>query len=237
MRNKPKKSAGELQYLLRPESLKEQLKRLLHNRQAWLVSLYSAVVYVSIFLLAAIWGPNYLEARGLSQTAAAYIISISWLGYAAGCLFFGALSDATHKRKSSLIYCAAIGLIASIVIIFWSTPNKVIYGSAFFLLGLAASGQNVGFAAISEHVDTRIKSTALGLNNAAITLFSAFLPILIGWLVTISSGGSAEHLTPHDFFLGFSVMPILYLVGLVVSTIWIKETYCKPQKGLTKLSV
>lgn len=237
VRNKPKPDTGELQYLLRPESLKLQLQRLLHNSQAWLIALYSAVVYVSIFLLAAIWGPDYLQARGLSQTAAAYIISISWVGYAIGCPLFGALSDTMHKRKPALIYCAIIGLVATNLIIFWPTASKLTYGIAFFLLGLAASGQNVGFAAISEHVDTRIKSTALGLNNAAITLFSAFLPILVGWLVSISADGSATNLTPHNFLLGFTIMPILYMLGLIISLFWIKETYCKPQKGVTKLSI
>ncbi|MBN2690169.1 MAG: MFS transporter [Gammaproteobacteria bacterium] len=237
VRNKPKNATGDMQYLLRPEAIKPQLQRLLGNRQAWSIALYSAVVYVSIFLLAGVWGPDYLQLRGLSQTAAAYILSVAWIGYAVGCPLFGALSDVMRKRKPPLILCAIIGIVATLVIIFWQSPNQFIYGTAFFLLGLAASGQSVGFAVISEHVDTRIKSTALGLNNAAITLFSAILPVLVGWLVDVSSGGLASNLTPQDFFLGFMSMPILYLVGLLISIFWIKETYCKPQKAVTKLLI
>lgn len=237
VRNKPKHKTGSVQYIQRPESLKQQLKRLMHNRQAWFIAIYSGFVYVSIALLAAVWGPDYLESRGFSQVAAAYIISVSWIGYAIGCPLFGALSDFMRKRKPSLVYCSFIGLIATVMIMFWPFANKLVYGAMFFLLGLAAAGQNVGFAAISEHVDVRIKSTALGLNNSTMTTLSAFLPLLVGWLITVSAGEKAISFSPHDFMLGFAVMPVLYIIAAVVSMFFIKETYCKPQRGITKLSV
>ncbi len=238
VKNKPKDHHKELIFLRKKEKLTVLLVRLMKNKQAWYVAFYSATNYVSIALLGAIWGTEYLQAHGLSQAVAANMISLSWLGYAVGCPLLGALSDIARRRKPTLIACSLLGLLTTTAITYFSVgAAHWVYGVLFFSLGIAASGQNIGFAVISEHVDMGIRATALGLNNGAIMLFDTTLPPLMGYCIYLSAGSHTTVLRPENFTVGFTVMPLLYIISLFIVMFFIKETYCKPQKEAIKLVV
>lgn len=230
VRNRPRDSVKKLIHLRSNVSFKASLMKLLSNSQAWFISLYSAVTYAPVALLGAIWGTEYLESHGLTQHDSAYIVSLAWLGYAVGCPLLGAISDISKRRKQLIVLCAFIGLVVTSMISYLPTQTPWIYGVLFFGLGIAATGQNIGFAAITEHVDSHSRATALGLNNGAITTFDTFIPPLASYFIYLSAGGSAEHLEPRNFTVGFTIMPVLYCIGLIVSWFFIKETYCKPQR-------
>jgi MFS family permease len=238
VRNKPRGGEQALVYLRQAEPLKSSLLRLLKNSQAWAVAFYSATVYISIVLLGAIWGTEYLQARGLSQNTAADMVSLAWLGYAIGCPLFGALSDIAKRRKPTLIFCAIVGLICTIMITYLPLGGRHwVYSILFFALGLAASGQNVGFATIAEHVSLSTRATALGLNNGMITLFGSIIPPLVSYFIYLSTGPQSTGFVAKNFLLGFSLMPLFNLVALLIATFAIRETFCKPQKEAIKLSI
>ncbi len=237
VKNKPKESTKKVYFLQRPESLYIQTKRLMSNPQVWMIALFSATVYVSISLLSAVWGTDYLEAKGFTQETAAYMISIAWIGYAIGCPALGLFSDLLRRRKPALILSALLGLLSILLIIFYPFPNTYIFALAFFVFGIAAAGQNVGFAIISEQVTPKVRATALGLNNGMIGLFSAILPPLVSLLIILPANNNLSLLTPHDFLWAFLSMPLLYAIALVISVFYIKETYCRPQKETVILSV
>ncbi|MAZ39828.1 MAG: MFS transporter [Legionellales bacterium] len=237
VRSKPRDGERHLIYLEKKTDLKKSLLSLVSNRQAWSIALYSAANYVPIALLGAVWGTSFLEAQGLTQSQAADVISLSWLGYAIGCPLVGATSDFTHRRKPLLILCAILGLVITSVVTYMPNLSLYIYAGLFFMLGLAASGQNIGFATISESVDLGAKATALGMNNGAITLASAIIPPLVSYFINLSAGGHISHLQPENFYMAFALLPILYLIALGLSTFVIKETYCKPQKAVIHVNL
>jgi len=237
IKNKPEADTQAVIRLKRTESLPKQIKKLFKNRQAWGTALYSALVYIAIFILGAIWGTDYLEAKGLTQTTAAYCISISWIGYAIGCPLLGIISDITKRRKPLLIIASILGFISTITMIYWQNPSVIVFGITLFFIGIAASGQSVGFAFIAEHVDSGTKSTALGLNNGMITLFSSILPPITGWLIDVSSDGNFGHLTPENFYWALIVLPIFYIAAFLISTFLLKETFCRSQKEVALLSI
>lgn len=236
VKNKPQGEQGTLLFLSKNESILLRLQRLFRTKQAWIVAVYSASVYVSIAVMAAVWGTDYLQAVGLPQKSAAYMISIAWIAYAIGCPGFGFLSDLTKRRKPFLILCATLGLASMSLILYGHFTSKAVYEVLFFMLGLAATGQNIGFAAIAEHTSPDTKASALGLNNGLITLSGAILPLAVSYLISLSSGSSsAQHLPLHSFVFGLSLLPVAYLISLIASIFLFKETYCKPQKGLILL--
>lgn len=239
VKNKARDKTEKFILLEKPRSTWGALKQMVKNKQVWLIAFYSGTSYGAIALLGAIWGTQYLQTRGLTQDTAAYCVSMAWIGYAVGCPLMGVLSDLTRRRKPSLIFCAALGIIVTLFIAYYSISSAWIYAVLFFLLGIGASGQNVGFAAISEQVANHARSAALGVNNAAIISFDTFMPVVIGYLITLSAGnihGNVSQLKPGDFAIAFSIMPILYLLGLLVAIFFINETYCKPQKETIVLS-
>ncbi len=235
MRNKPRGAQNNTIYLTHEKPLLTRLKQLFKNPQAWVIALYSGGNYFSMALLGAIWGTQYLQVRGLTQAHAASIISLMWLGYAVGCPLAGVTSDLLKRRKVVLIACAVFGVLASSLITYVQL-NLVLYCVVFFCLGLAASGQNVGFAAIAEHVGVDIRATALGMNNGMMEVFSASFPIIVGVLINQASHGDSKHLVASDFYVAFSVMPIAFTIALVLAIFFIKETYAKPQKEIIRLS-
>lgn len=237
VKNEPRNEERTLIFLSYHEPFKDRLIKLIKNKQAWTVAFYSATVYVSMALLGTIWGTEYLEVRGLPQATAASIISLAWLGYALGCPLLGALSDVTKRRKPTLIFCAGLGLFATMGIIYFPLIHSYwTYGGLFFLLGFAASGQNVGFATIVEHADVSTKATSIGLNNGVITLFSAFIPPILSYFIYLAAGNNLN-LRPENFTLPFTLMPVLYTASLILSGFLIQETYCKPQKEAIMLQV
>ncbi|OGT46142.1 MAG: MFS transporter [Gammaproteobacteria bacterium RIFCSPHIGHO2_12_FULL_38_11] len=238
VKNKPRDKKNTLIFLEQKKTLKEHLQRLMKNKQAWSVAFYSGTLYVSIAILGAVWGTAYLEARGYSQSFSADMISFAWLGYAIGCPLLGFISDAIHRRKPILLFSALMGFFVTCSINYISfVHDHWMYIILFFCLGIAASGQNIGFATMSEHVDTRTRATGLGLNNAIITSFGVFMPLIVSVCVGFASHENLTHLTAQDFMLGLSSMPILYLTAFLICLLCIKETYCKPQKELIKLKV
>jgi MFS family permease len=234
-KNKPRGKEATLIYLTTEKPLSMRLLILIKNKQVWFIALYSATIYVSIALLGAIWGTEYLQAKGLTQSHAADMVSISWLGYAIGCPLLGAVSDLTHRRKPVLIFCALLGLCSTSYLLYGMSNNSLwIYGILFFALGITASGQNVGFATISEQVNHTTRATALGLNNGTIMLTSAIIPPIASYFIYITAG-SSKQLTPHDFLSGLSIMPIVCLIALFIAIFYIKETFCKPQRDTIML--
>lgn len=237
VKNKPRDGDQSLIFLNVETPFKKRLLKLINNQQAWAVALYSGTCYVSIALLAAVWGTEYLQSRGLSQEHAAEMISMAWLGYAIACPLIGAISDFCKRRKPFLIFSGAVGFISTLGIVYLSLSHYAwIYSILFFGLGVAAAGQNIGFATIAEHVDQETRATALGMNNGAITLFGAFLPPLVSYFIYLSAGAGVTHFKSHDFILALSVMPLLYAVAIMIAVFFIKETYCKPQKEAIVLS-
>jgi MFS family permease len=233
VKNKTRGKGDNFVRLERPRPFINSLKQMVKSKQVWFIAIYSGTSYGAIALLGAIWGTEYLQTRGLSQDAAAYCVSTAWIGYALGCPLMGFISDLTKRRKPGLIFCAALGIVITLLITFSSISFAWLYALLFFLLGIAASGQNIGFAAIIEHVPTNTRAAALGVNNAAVISFDTFMPPIIGYLIALSAGhihGNVDQLRPENFSVAFLIMPILYTLGLLIALFLIKETYCKPQK-------
>jgi len=231
VKDKPRGRQGSLLLLSKNELILARFKSLLKIKQVWVVGIYSASIYVSISVMSALWGTSYLEAVGLSQTSSAYMISIAWVAYAIGCPVFGFLSDITKRRKPFLIICAVLGLVSTSLILYGGFASSAAYEVLFFTLGLAATGQNIGFAAITEHASPDSRASALGFNNGLIFLLIVVVPLVISYLICLSNGSSnAQNLPMHSFIFGLSVLPIVYFIALVISCFFFKETYCRPRQ-------
>ena len=232
VRNGPTRDAEKVTYLSHAEPLLTQLKRLFTSKQAWAIALYSGLLYVSAPLLGAVWGTDYLEVKGFSQNWAATLVSLVWAGYAIGCPLLGALSDLLKLRKPILMMTAVFGLCATLGIIFVPGHSTWVFGGLFLLLGLAASGQNVAFAIMSEHVDNNIRATAMGLNNGMMVMAGAIMPLLVSFTIHLPASG-INSMHSSDFTFGFLLMPLLMLLALLMVTFAIRETYARPQFGAT----
>jgi MFS family permease len=232
IRNKPKEFKYQTIFLQIPESLWKRLICLLKDLQAWWIVIYATVNYMTIALLGAVWGTTYLQARGMTHSVAAFVSSMIWFGLAIGAPTVGFISDRMKRRKSVMIFCAALGIIITLAIIYWPGKSKELFALLFFGLGIAGSGQSVSFALMSEHVATNLHATALGFNTAVITFSATFIIPLISLLIQFSIHG---HVTTDiiyqqkDFTLSLLSLAGLYALGLFIAIFALKETYCRQQ--------
>jgi len=233
----PKGSGADAMQFLKPMmSLKEQIKRLMTNGQAWSVAVYSALIYTAIATLGAIWGTRVMIAKGLDQEAAADIISILWIGYAIGCPVTGFISDSLKRRRSVLIVLGIMAMVSTGLLRFVDSDSFLLFAVIFFLIGFAGGAQNIGFATIVEKVSDRLSATSMGLNNGLMLLFDTFNPIIFGLLVTITlKNKDSDDFVSSNFDFALAYLPALCLLATLIAIFLIRETYCKPQKGVTML--
>ncbi len=209
--------------LRRPQKTKLLFLKIFSRTQAWYIALFSASVYFAIEYLSENEGRIFLELKGFNTSFASYMITISWIGYAFGCPLLGFLSDYFERRKNLLVVSALSGVIAILLVIFSETRQLLMIG--FFLLGIAASGQSVGFAIIAEQFKKQFVPIGLALNNAMLTVFIATNAPVIS-LMLDKAKQRADFGLP-DYYMAFSVLIVVSVIALIISLLFIKETFCK----------
>lgn len=237
VRNTPARKQGDIIFLdPNKESLGQSLLLLAKNHQAWFIVFYAGIVYVCLPLLGAYWGTSFLQARGLNRDIAASLSSMLWIGFAVGALLTGKISDSIKRRKPLLLFCAFIGVIASGLIVYWPSTPILFYGTLFFCIGLASSGCSVSIAIISEHVESKLYATAIGLNNSLIAFLAASIPPAISFIIQRSAvKTNSAYLNVANFQSGFFLMPIIYAVAFFICLFFIRETYCRSQFDIVKV--
>ncbi|PIS02469.1 MAG: MFS transporter [Chlamydiae bacterium CG10_big_fil_rev_8_21_14_0_10_42_34] len=219
--------------LHKDESFLTNIKILLSVPQIWWIITYAGFNYVALPLLGAFWGTAYLESRGFDKPSAAFMVSMIWVGLAAGSVLFGRFSDATRRRKPSIIICAALGIVGSLFILITTSMNTYYLSFLFFIVGVAGSGQNISFALIAERSPQYLHATAFGINNTAIMAFAALIPpVVTSFMHNISQN---KKLTEASFEQGLIVIPVFFAISLLITLFGIRETYCKQQDEIHEI--
>jgi len=236
LRNKPKRTSHAIVHIETGQALSKKLHSLVRSPQAWATMLFAATNYASVPLLGAFWGTSYMQVRGFSQSEAAFIASMVWLGLAVGCPIAGRVSDAIKRRKTCLSTLSALGFVASIVALYFPIHSLPALCIAFFLIGFAGAGQSVSFATISEQVSSKLKATVLGFNNLGIITFAAIVPPIVSSFMHGLQNSANEH-TAEGFKTGLTIIPILFILSFVIGSFLVKETFCRPQKEPLRVSI
>ncbi len=226
-----REKADKYVILYKPEKISTSLLRLFSRAQPWYIALLSTSLYFAVEYLSENEGRAFLGLKGIAPDGAGYMLTLSWIGYAVGCPLWGFLSDFLERRKSVLKYSSVLGVIAIVMVLYSS--SKLHLQIAFFLLGTSAAGQTVGFALMAEQFKKQFVAVGFGLNNGMITGVSAINAPIIGLLLDHVSKGKTPALP--DYLYAFNVLVAIALLAVVISTFFIKETYCKSAVELTVL--
>lgn len=229
VRNNDSPVENEVRFLEKKEPILKSLKKIFTMKEMWCIAIYSALVYFSIEYLAENSTPAFLHLSGYTAVFAGYMITLSWLGYAIGCPLLGFISDRIKRRKSVMI-AASLFAVIGLFMIFYMTQFGFCVIAGFFLLGMGASGQSLGFAAIAEQSQKQYVAAGMGFNNAMIMTCVAIIGPMIGYILMLVSGGKSHGFTLDDFHTAFAFILGIAVIGLLLAIFGIKETYCKPQK-------
>ena len=211
--------------------VKKSLGIVMGNLQTWWVALYAFSNWAPITAFAMLWGVPYLVGLyKISSTLAATAVAMIWIGLAVASPILGWLSDKIGRRVILLSIMAGLGVIFSGIALWVSVPLWVMF-ILLFGFGIATGGQILSFAVIKDFNPIEVTGAAIGFNNMAVVAGGAIFQPFVGWLLQYFWDGKIENGTPLYSALNYKyallVVPICFLVGLVVSMFFIKETYCK----------
>jgi MFS family permease len=229
VKNNPK-DIGQFKIISKPSPIYLNISSIIRQKQTWFIAVYSALAYFSLEYFSENEGKVFIEMNGFSSSFSSYMITIGWLGYAIGCPLLGYISDLTKRRKI-LMVAAAIFCFISVLLIVFFPISKLILSISFFMLGVGAAGQSIGFAIMAEQCSKFYLAAGLGFNNAMIAIVCAVNAPIIGWL--LDSHSQTESLSRQDYTFAFSFILILVSGALITSIFFIKETYCRPTKEYT----
>lgn len=208
----------------------QSLVTVLSNRQTWLNAFYAGFLYGPSTVIGESLGPAYLQyGRGMSEHAAAFAVSLIFIGWVFGGPLAGYLSDKLGKRKPIMIASAAFGLIFTCIFVFSKNLSPGIIYAVFFLFGLTNSGVAIAYAVATEINKIWVIGTAIAFTNMLSIFVGASLQPIVGYLVDYVSSGrgyDVASLLLSDFQFGLKILPLSSLVALILS-LFVKETYCK----------
>jgi MFS family permease len=212
----------------------QRLRQVCGNKQTWLVGFYSFLIWAPITVFTELWGVPFLSsAYNLSKPVASAACAMTWLAIGIGSPLIGWWSDRIGKRCLPLSICAISGILAILVIAYVPHLSMGMLYVLLFMFGFAASGQSLAFGLVKDNNHPNVTGTAIGFNNMSVVAGGVLLQPLASWLVQLHWNGTmlgnAPVYTAGDYQASFFLLPVCYLIALVVSTRFLKETYCKQQ--------
>ncbi|MCB1085277.1 MAG: MFS transporter [Chlamydiia bacterium] len=225
----------ENRHLPKRHHLLAELKEIIASKQTWWIALYAFCGWGPVAVFAALWGVPYLRLRfQVPNLYAAMAMAFVWVGLGLTSPFLGWLSDRIGQRRILLTICSLIGLIASVTLFYAPGVSYALSFPLLFCIGIAAGGQILTFALVRDNNRHIVTGTAIGLNNMAVVAGGALFQPLVGFLLhAFWKGGRDAYGVPiysiGDYHLGLLVVPLCFFIGLLVSLLFIKETYCKPR--------
>jgi MFS family permease len=221
------------------------LGRVLSNGQMWIIGFVSAVVYLPLSVLAALWGTSSLETlHDLTAEQASIAISMVPIGWLVGCPILALLSDRLKLRVPFLLLGCIGGGATTAMLLFPHLMSFFWLNMLMLATGVFISTQAVTFAMAMEINPRRFRATSVAICNFIVMLIAACLQVGIGWILNwraqqatpqgqphASQTGTGwqptdwlEALTVGDYQVALATIPILFAIA-IVACFFIRETH------------
>jgi MFS family permease len=209
--------------------------RVLVSWPIWGLGIVSAVLYLPLSVVAAMWGNTFMEtAGGYTAKEASFATIMLASGWLIGSPLVGILSDRIRSRRWPLIV-GSIGGGMTMLLLLW--PSLLGYGgllTVMFVGGIFTSTQVVCFAAAMEVCPKPLRGTATACINFITMLLAAGMQLWIGWVLTaeivsphlhhgklsaIKPATMLAEATAYQFRWAMAIIPALFLVALLICLI------------------
>lgn len=197
----------------------------------WLIFWIPSGVCGAILTFTGLWGVPYLTTwHGLSVKEASLIITGMLIAFAAGSLFFGALSDKLKQRKLPY-FLGAIFSISGFIIL-GIQPELPIPLVSVLLWATAFGGGSMvlSFGYVKESVPHHLGATAVGMVNLGVMVGPLVQQPVLGAI--LDHYAAAENITGAYSKAGMTVCMLVLAVWVgtsIVSLMLSRETHAKPR--------
>lgn len=203
--------------------LLKSLALALKNAQNWLAGIYIGLLNLSVLLLGAIWGTNYLVFKNpeLSSEIITSIIGMIFIGTMIGTPVWGWFSDRLKNRKRTMLAGAVLSFLIMLLVMLVSNPGAGLLYVLFLLMGFTTAAQTIGYPVIAESNDEKVIGTANGFSAVLIMGMAAIAQPLFGALVNSFGGETFE-----SYSKAIVLMPASFAIALLCALI-LKESFKK----------
>lgn len=198
-----------------------EVKKVLKNRQNWLITAYSGLAFAPLSVLGGLWGNPFLqEAYHLSRTHAASLVSLMFIGLGLGSPLFGLLSDRLGKRVIMMKWGVILSLLSMLMVLYLSNLPLWLLGTLLFLLGFGVGAFMLGFTVGTQINALPLAATVVALINTGDSIFESFTEPLLGKLLDLGWDGrivdGVHYFSLPNYQLAFIPLPLYFLFALVL---------------------
>lgn len=181
----------------------EGIKKVVLNKNNWLLTLYTGLTFTTIDVFGGIWGNNYFrELYSLNVKEAAGIVSMMFWGLAIGSPVIGKLSEKFDSRIGIMIVFHIIATISlAIVLEFKLTPT--ISGVLLFIFGFCLGVYMLAFAIGNRINPIVVAATVAALINTGEPFLGALFDPFIGYFLDMTWTG--QYIDIHNNIVGSAV--------------------------------
>jgi len=193
------------------------------SRQAWIYALVAFGIYLSISVVADLWGISFVEEKfNIRKDAAADAISFMYYGTAIGCPLFAWISRVIGSVRQAIIG-GALGIImvlASIVFI----PDIPLWlaNIGFFLIGICTGAEILCFIAACNLMGPEVAATMTGFLNCIVSLAGAMIQQHVGivldyfWEGEMAASGIPIY-SVYTYKIAFAVILFFTLISCILA--------------------
>ena len=212
------------------EPVGQSLAKVVRCPQSWWIGVVSLCTWGPMAVFASLWGvPFLMRTYAMPKHDAALWMSILWIGFAIAAPTIGWVSNVMRSRRWPLVMLSLLGFVASACLLFGLPHHHSMAIVCMILFGVACSAQPLSYTLIKENHAHHNTATAVSFNNMAAILAGALFQPISGWLIDLGWHGKVVQGTPvyaiANYQHGLVVVPIMFLVSLIVSLLWVKETF------------
>ena len=194
----------------------KDILEILKSKACWITGLTALGIYLSISVLADLWGVSFvMHAYGMDKILASKVVSFIYIGLCVGSLSLTFLSDLIHKRKL-LISVSTFSLVClASVVVYYPHLTVNLLSFCFFLIGFFSGAEMLCFTSATESVDQRFAGMVTGFINCVVMLGGAFFQEQVGRILDIYWSGELG----IDGVRVYSLLEYQKALILLVSTI------------------
>jgi sugar phosphate permease len=204
-------------------TLVEVLSEVLKNRIVWINAIVAVGIYLSVSVLADLWGTSFIiERLNVSKQTAVEAVSLVYVGLFVGSLVIPLISDFLKKRKLVIIYCI-VGITLFLCLLIYLPFISIFSASVLlFSIGFLSGAEMLCFAGACEAVSSRATATVTGLVNGVVMLSVAFAEHQVGRLLDLFWKGNfledgLRLYSAEEFQYALTILPIVVVISFLVS--------------------
>jgi len=197
----------------------------------WLIFWIPSGVCGAILTFTGLWGVPYLTTwHGLSVKEASLIVTGMLVAFAAGSLFFGALSDKLKQRKLPYLLGAALSISGFLVLGLQPKLPLLLVSLLLWATEFGGGSMVLSFGYVKESVPHHLGATAVGIVNLGVMVGPLVQQPVLGLI--FDHYAAAEGITGAYSKAGMTACMLVLAAWVgtsIASLVLSRETYAKPR--------